>query len=83
MSSPARTRYAYWTAVHRWLAGQDIYQVVPGLDLPPSEGALPYAYAPWSLYLFLPFALHSVGHRLGRLAAGEHRPLRGVRRLGL
>jgi len=49
--------YAYWTAVHRWLAGEDIYQVVPGLDLPPSEGALPYAYAPWSLYLFLPFAL--------------------------
>ncbi len=49
--------YAYWTAVHRWLAGEDIYQVVPGLDLPPAEGALPYAYAPWSLYLFLPFAL--------------------------
>jgi hypothetical protein len=49
--------YAYWTAVHRWLNGQDIYQVVPGLDLPPSEGALPYAYAPWSLYVFLPFAL--------------------------
>ena len=49
--------YAYWTAVQRWLAGEDIYQVMPGLDLPPAEGALPYAYAPWSLYLFLPWAL--------------------------
>jgi hypothetical protein len=48
--------FAYWTAVHRWLAGQDIYFVQPGLDLPPSEGALPYSYAPWSLYLFLPWA---------------------------
>ena len=47
---------AYWTAVHRWLSGQDIYQVTPGLNLPPSEGALPFAYAPWSLYLFLPWA---------------------------
>ncbi len=49
--------YAYWTAVQRWLAGQDIYQVIPGLNVPPSEGALPYAYAPWSLYVFLPWAL--------------------------
>lgn len=49
--------FAYWTAVQRWLSGQDIYQVIPGLDLPPSEGALPYAYAPWSLYVFLPFGL--------------------------
>jgi hypothetical protein len=49
--------YAYWTAVHRWLAGEDIYQVIPGLYIPPTEGALPYAYAPWSLYLFLPWAL--------------------------
>jgi hypothetical protein len=48
--------FAYWTAVHRWLSGQDIYQVTPGLDLAPSEGALPFAYAPWSLYLFLPWA---------------------------
>jgi hypothetical protein len=48
---------AYWTAVHRWLAGEDIYQVLPGLYLPPTEGVLPYAYAPWSLYLFLPWAL--------------------------
>ena len=47
---------AYWTAVHRWLSGQDIYQVTPGLNLPPSEGVLPFAYAPWSLYLFLPWA---------------------------
>jgi hypothetical protein len=47
---------AYWTGVHRWLSGQDIYQVIPGRYLPPTEGALPYAYAPWSLYLFLPWA---------------------------
>ena len=47
---------AYWTAVHRWLSGQDIYQVTPGLNLPPSQGALPFAYSPWSLYLFLPWA---------------------------
>lgn len=48
--------FAYWTAVHRWLSGQDIYQVIPGINLPPSEGALPFAYSPWSLYLFLPWA---------------------------
>jgi hypothetical protein len=48
--------FAYWTAVHRWRSGGDIYQVTPGLDLPPSQGALPFAYAPWSLYLFLPWA---------------------------
>ena len=48
---------AYWTAVHRWLAGEDIYQVPVGLYVAPSEGALPYAYAPWSLYLFLPWSL--------------------------
>ncbi|MEP7158583.1 MAG: glycosyltransferase 87 family protein [Chloroflexota bacterium] len=48
--------FAYWTGVRHWLAGEDIYQVVPGLNVPPSEGALPYAYSPWSLYLFLPWA---------------------------
>lgn len=48
---------AYWTGVQRWLAGQDIYQVTPGLYVPPTDGALPYAYAPWSLYVFLPWAL--------------------------
>lgn len=48
---------AYWTGVQRWLHGQDIYQVIPGNYLPPTEGALPYAYAPWSLYTFLPWAL--------------------------
>jgi Glycosyltransferase family 87 len=48
---------AYWTGVHRWLSGEDIYQVLPGLYIPPTEGALPYAYAPWSLYVFLPWAL--------------------------
>jgi hypothetical protein len=49
--------FAYWTGVHNWLAGEDIYQVVPGLYVPPTEGALPFAYSPWSLYLFLPWAL--------------------------
>jgi hypothetical protein len=49
--------FAYWTGVQRWLSGQDIYQVIPGIDLPPSEGALPYAYSPWSLYLFVPSAV--------------------------
>lgn len=48
---------AYWTGVHNWLNGADIYHVIPGNYIPPSEGALPYAYAPWSLYLFLPWAL--------------------------
>ncbi|MEP7379205.1 MAG: glycosyltransferase family 87 protein [Chloroflexota bacterium] len=48
--------FAYWTAVHRWLGGQDIYQVIPGVNVPPAQGALPFAYAPWSLYLFLPWA---------------------------
>jgi hypothetical protein len=48
---------AYWTGVQRWLNGQDIYHVIPGLYIPPTEGALPYAYAPWSLYVFLPWAL--------------------------
>ena len=48
---------AYWTGVRHWLSGADIYQVVPGLYVPPTQGALPYAYAPWSLYLFLPWAL--------------------------
>jgi len=47
---------AYWAGVRHWLAGQDIYQVIPGRYVPPSQGALPYAYAPWSLYLFLPWA---------------------------
>ena len=49
--------YAYWTGVHNWLAGQDIYHVIPGNYIAPSQGALPYAYAPWSLYVFLPWAL--------------------------
>jgi len=48
--------FAYWTGVQRWLAGEDIYQVPPGLNVPPPI-ALPYAYSPWSLYLFLPWAL--------------------------
>jgi hypothetical protein len=47
---------AYWTGVRHWLTGQDIYQVIPGRYIAPSQGALPYAYAPWSLYLFLPWA---------------------------
>ncbi len=47
---------AYWAGVHRWLAGEDIYQVTPGLYFAPPV-PLPYAYSPWSLYLFLPWAL--------------------------
>ena len=49
--------FAYWTGVHNWLTGQDIYHVIPGNYIAPSQGALPYAYAPWSLYVFLPWAL--------------------------
>jgi len=48
---------AYWTGVQRWLRGEDIYQVIPGLYVAPSEGALPYAYAPWTLFTFLPFGV--------------------------
>ena len=47
---------AYWTSVQRWLSGQEVYQIPPGLNVAPPT-ALPYAYAPWSLYLFLPWAL--------------------------
>jgi hypothetical protein len=47
---------AYWTGVRNWLSGADIYHVIPGNYIAPTEGALPYAYAPWSLYTFLPFA---------------------------
>jgi hypothetical protein len=47
---------AYWTGVQRWLAGEDIYLVTPGLYVAPPV-ALPYAYAPWSLYVFLPWAI--------------------------
>jgi hypothetical protein len=49
--------FAYWTAFQRWLAGSDIYLVTPSLNLPPSEGALPYAYAPWTVPLFAPWAV--------------------------
>jgi hypothetical protein len=48
---------AYWTGVRNWLGGQDIYTVIPGNYIAPTQGALPYAYAPWSLYLFVPWAL--------------------------
>jgi len=47
---------AYWAGVQRWLAGEDIYQVTPGLYVAPPV-PLPYAYSPWTLYLFLPWAL--------------------------
>jgi glycosyl transferase family 87 len=47
---------AYWTGVHRWLSDVDFYQVPPGLYVAPPT-ALPYAYSPWSLYVFLPWAL--------------------------
>ena len=42
--------------MQRWLAGEDIYQVSPGPQRATAEGALPFAYSPWSLYLFLPWA---------------------------
>jgi len=48
---------AYWTGVRHWLSGEDIYHVIPGRYIPPLQGALPFAYAPWSLYGFLPWAL--------------------------
>lgn len=48
---------AYWTSVQRWLHGEDVYQVIPGLYVAPKDGVLPYAYAPWSLYVFLPSSL--------------------------
>lgn len=40
---------AYWAGVRVWLAGGDPYIVGPSF--------LPSAYAPWSHYLFLPWAL--------------------------
>lgn len=40
---------AYWGAVRVWLAGGDPYS--------PVEPYMPYAYAPWTLVLFLPWAL--------------------------
>jgi Glycosyltransferase family 87 len=49
--------YAYWTAVQRWFVGADIYQAPPGNYVPPTQGALPYSYAPWTLYLLLPWAV--------------------------
>ncbi|MDP8903778.1 MAG: DUF2029 domain-containing protein [Chloroflexota bacterium] len=41
--------YAYWEGVRRWLAGADPYD--------PVEMHLPYVYPPWTLLLFLPWAL--------------------------
>lgn len=41
--------YAYWEGVRRWLAGQDPYDA--------AAMHLPYAYAPWTMLLFLPWAL--------------------------
>jgi hypothetical protein len=49
--------FAYWSSVRTWFAGGDYYYVIPGNYIPPSQGALPYSYAPWSLYLFVPWAL--------------------------
>jgi hypothetical protein len=40
---------AYWTAVRVWLAGGDPYATVGAY--------LPYAYAPWTLVVFVPWAL--------------------------
>ncbi len=46
---------AYWTAVHRWWVAADIYQALPDRYVAP-PGVLPYSYAPWTLYLLLPWA---------------------------
>lgn len=40
---------AYWAGVRLWLGGGDPYA--------PAPPHLPYAYAPWSFYVFLPWAL--------------------------
>ncbi len=48
--------YAYWQGVHRWWTGIDIYQMPLGRNLPP-PAILPYPYAPWTLYLLIPWAL--------------------------
>lgn len=39
----------YWSTVHNWLGGGELYA--------PPPGTMPYAYAPWTVYLFLPWAL--------------------------
>jgi hypothetical protein len=47
---------AYWHAVQAWLSGGDPYVTV----FDPSQASghiLPYAYPPWTLVLFLPWAL--------------------------
>jgi hypothetical protein len=47
---------AYWQAVHTWLNGGDIYRTI--VDPSQASGViLPYAYPPWTLVLFLPWAL--------------------------
>jgi hypothetical protein len=47
---------AYWHAVRVWLAGGDPYVTV--LDPTQASGQiLPYAYPPWTLLAFLPWAL--------------------------
>jgi hypothetical protein len=40
---------AYWVTVRIWLDGGDVYA--------PPPPYLPHAYAPWTLYLFVPLAL--------------------------
>lgn len=40
---------AYWAGIRVWLAGGDAYH--------PPEPFLPYVYAPWTLGLFVPWAL--------------------------
>jgi hypothetical protein len=47
---------AYWHAVRVWLSGGDPYVTV--IDPTQASGViLPYAYPPWTLVLFLPWAL--------------------------
>jgi Glycosyltransferase family 87 len=47
---------AYWQGVHTWLAGGSPYVTI--IDPTQASGQiLPYAYPPWTLVLFLPWAL--------------------------
>ena len=60
--------YAYWTAVQRWCVGAGHLPGPPGSYVPPTQGALPYRYAPWSLYLLAAVGGAALGHRLDRVA---------------
>jgi hypothetical protein len=55
-NNAAADALAYWIAVHNWIGGVDPYRAV--IDLTQASGEiLPYAYPPWTLQLFLPWAI--------------------------